>query len=307
VLHLGSVIYGGECKETQKTLEIRNDSRFEMSFDLETVIRADPHHTGPPPFTLTPSKGIVEANGKKVVTVTFRPHRPLMVFKEKVYINVPNQEKPTYVYLYGHCFQYQAYAMCDMRFAAFDKAEAPRDPAFVDALPVGTASGASKTGSVEHPKVQPSILPLKFEDGEKVKCIILGAGSPPLAPVPSFDFQIMPVGEAVGGKDLSSYFSVEVGAVADDVLLAMCPESGKSEKGAKGQVPPGKALKVAFRYNPPEDSSLAVGDVSLDLLKSIGQWITCKVKCVLSGGYAPPGSSPNQEIIVELRAYLQQI
>merc|ERR1712232_1351858 len=151
--------------------------------ELETVIRADPHHTGPPPFTLTPSKGIVEANGKKLVTVTFRPHRPLMVFKEKVFINVPNQEKPTFVYLYGHCFQYQAFAMCDMPFTPFTHEEAMRDAAFVDALPVGTSSGATPTGIIEHPKVQPTLLPLKFENGERVKCILLGTSNLPLTPV----------------------------------------------------------------------------------------------------------------------------
>ena len=35
------------------------------------------------------------------------------VFKQRVYMNVPNQEVATYLYLYGHAFAYQMYAMYD--------------------------------------------------------------------------------------------------------------------------------------------------------------------------------------------------
>ncbi|CAE8696943.1 unnamed protein product, partial [Polarella glacialis] len=85
VIHMGSVVFGKGCKDyTTAKLEIKNESPFELPYKLETIIRADPNHTGPPPFTLTPSSGTVEANGSKTVTVTFRPHRPMAVFREKI-------------------------------------------------------------------------------------------------------------------------------------------------------------------------------------------------------------------------------
>ena len=47
--------------------------------------------------------------------------------------------------------------------------------------------------------------------------------------------------------------------------------------------------------------------MSLDLLDNIGQWVSITVKGKLSGGYAPPGQPPDQEIRVNLRAYLCQL
>lgn len=106
----------------------------------------------------------------------------------------------------------------------------------------------------------------------------------------TYDFQILP-------GEHASFFSVEV------------PEGqGKPDKQAKGNLQPGKAaVKVAFRYNPPAEAALVFGGVSLDHLNGIGQWITCKAKGVLGGGFVPPGETPTQELTVELRAYLQQI
>eukprot|EP00439_Symbiodinium_sp_Y106_P032068 s3894_g3.t2 len=108
-------------------------------------------------------------------------------------------------------------------------------------------------------------------------------------------------------REHASFFSVEV------------PEGqGKPDKQAKGNLQPGKpAVKVAFRrspelggYNPPAEAALVFGGVSLDHLilgNGIGQWITCKAKGVLGGGFVPAGETPTQELTVELRAYLQQI
>ncbi|CAE7204636.1 unnamed protein product, partial [Symbiodinium sp. KB8] len=108
--------------------------------------------------------------------------------------------------------------------------------------------------------------------------------------------------DAIEGEH-ASLFSVEAGD------YSQVPEGqGKPDKQAKGNLQPGKpAVKVAFRYNPPAEAALVFGGVSLDHLNGIGQWITCKAKGVLGGGFVPPGETPTQELTVELRAYLQQI
>jgi len=305
VIHLGAVVYGRDCKDyTQAKLEIKNESPYELCYDLETVIQADPNHVGPSPFSLSPSTGVVEANGRKTVVVTFRPHRPMGVFRGKVLVNVPNQKEQTYVYLYGHCFKQQAYALYGMKFGPFSKSHVSKDPAFVDSLAVGVGSGASVTGEFEYPRAMLSDFTLVFEHGERMKYMLVSACVPPgtpsapqSSPNATYDFQIQP-------SDFANLFTVEA------------PEGGKPDKQVKGTIDqwrPGerpadmeKKTKVVFRYSPPENASLTYGDVNLDLLSGIGQWITCKVKGVLAGGYAPP-TSPTQEITVELRAYLEQI
>jgi len=298
VLRLGSVTHGKERKDhTKEDLVIHNDSPFELCYSLETVAGADPNHTGPPPFSLTPSTGVVEANGSKTVTVTFRPHRPMALFREKVLVNVPNQKEPTFVYLYGHCFKYQTYALSGLDFGPFLRAEAKGPMALSDSLAAGLGSGADpETGEFEYPQAQQSEFSLEFGEGERTQYLLVGASVPPgypsapqNTPPPAFEFQIVQ-------SEYSKYFTVEA------------PEGAKPDKMAKGQVAPGKQpIKVAFKYQPEESASLKYGDVDLDLLSGIGQWITCQVKGVLSGGFVPAGAPPTQEISVELRAYLQQI
>eukprot|EP00429_Kryptoperidinium_foliaceum_P117320 CAMPEP_0176308996 /NCGR_PEP_ID=MMETSP0121_2-20121125/64841_1 /TAXON_ID=160619 /ORGANISM="Kryptoperidinium foliaceum, Strain CCMP 1326" /LENGTH=851 /DNA_ID=CAMNT_0017650865 /DNA_START=18 /DNA_END=2573 /DNA_ORIENTATION=- len=290
VLRLGSLVHSKESKDsTKKEFVIRNDSPFELSYSLETVVPADENYVGPPCFTLTPATGVVEANGSRTVLVTFRPHRPLALFREKVLVNVPNQKEPTYLYLYGHCFKYQVYAMPGMTFGPFGRAETRGPSAFVDALSVGIRSGANpETGEFSYPQAQQTEFSLAFGKEDRTQFLLIGA-SVGAAPG-NFDFQIQQ-------SDFSKYFTVEA------------PEAGaKPDKAAKGAVKPGELpIKVLFKYSPDEKTSLKYGDVQLDLLGGIGQWITCKVKGVLSGGVVPQGEPPTQEITVELRAYLEQI
>jgi hypothetical protein len=292
VLQLGAIMYNKACTDhAEKTLEIENDSPFELCYNLETTIAAELHHVGPPPFTLTPSSGVVPGNGSKTVKVTFRPHRPLEVFREKLLVNVPNQKKPTHVYLYGHCFTQQTYCLPDIAFELFGGSEAKTGSAFLDSVAVGSGAVVGADGHFAYKNAQQSEFSVVFEQGETVKYLLVGAcfpaGYTPTAPAQNspattFDFQIQQ-------SEFSSYFTVEAPGAAAALM-------------AKGPVKPGDpALKVAFRYKPPETSSLTVGDMELDLLGGIGKWITCKVKGLLLDGPA------SQEISVELKAYLQQI
>jgi len=301
VLQLGSVVYNKDCKDyTTEKLEICNDSPFEMCYALETVAAADPNHVGPPAFTLTPSTGVVAANSTRTVTVTFKPHRPMVLFRQKVLVSVPNQDQKTYVYLYGHCFRYQVYAIPGMEFAAFTKSEAKGQAALVDALSVGTGVGANpETGIFKYPEVQQKKFSLTFQKGERTQYLLIGAGVPPGTPhapqntgATSCDLSI-----DESSSEFAKYFKIEA------------PEgSGKPDKIAKVPLVPGKPpIKVAFQYTPAENSSLTYGGVELDLLDGIGQWITCKAKGVLQGGAAPPGEPATQEISIELHAYLLQI
>lgn len=297
VIHMGSVVYNKEAKDyTTNQLVIKNESPFELVYKLETVIRGD---RGPPPFTLTPNSATVAANSSLNVTVTFQPRRPNAIFREKVLVNVPNQREQTYVYLYGHCFKYQGYCLYGMDFKAFGRQEAQAKAAFLDSLAVGTGATVTAEGAFEYPNAQSKEFSLVFERGEKLKLLMIGASVAPGTPsapqekgIPavSYDFQILP-------GEFSNLFTVEV------------PEgAGKPDKQAKGQLQNGKpALKVAFRYNPPAENLPVFGGVSLDLLGGIGQWISVKAKGVLAGGFVPPGETPTQELMIELKAYLQQI
>merc|ERR1719502_2002565 len=139
ILQLGSVIYSKGCNDyTEQFLVIENDSPFELCYKLETLLQADPNHVGPPAFTLTPSTGVVAGNSTQTVKVVFRPHRPLAVYREKLLVNVPNQKKPTYVYLYGHCFEKQTFAMRYLDYAPFGISEVKGKSAFVDSIAVGS-------------------------------------------------------------------------------------------------------------------------------------------------------------------------
>ena len=51
---------------------------------------------------------------------------------QRVYVNVPNQELPTYLYLYGHAFPYQMYCIYDMKPEPFMKVWT--NSVFVDGL-----------------------------------------------------------------------------------------------------------------------------------------------------------------------------
>lgn len=302
VITMGSIVYTPECRDYHTgRLEIKNDSPYKLCYQLDTVIPAEGSSTGVPTFTLTPQSGAVEAHGSRSVTVTFRPHRPMAVFMEKVLVNVPNQRSPTYVYLYGHSFSYQAYSIPGMIFGPFDQAMAAAMGAggiFTDALALGAGSGARADGDFSFKRAQPTDISLVFDHQkeERTKFLIVGAGhapgtpaAPQTTPPVTYDFIIQP-------SEFSSLFSVDFGGGA----------GGKDAKAGKSLAPSTQA-KVIFTYSPPEDSNLVFCDVSLDLLGGIGQWITCQVKGTLSGGYVPPGSPATQEINVELRAYLQQI
>jgi hypothetical protein len=302
ILHLGSVVFSKAGTDyTTAKLEIDNESPFELGYRLESDIPAEQHHQGVPPFTLTPSSGVVKGHSQKEVTVTFRPHRPLLLFKEKLLVNVPNQKEATYVYLNGHCFQYQIFVMYDIDFGPFGREEAQRTDAFVDSLALGAGTAASgEGGEFVWPSAQQRQFSLVFGHDERQKNLMVGACVPPgtpnnpvSSPAPTYTFDVQP-------SEFSDFFTVEAPGAA-------------AGKQAKGSVAPNgtgvPSVKVAFKYNPPADTSLEFGGMNLDLLTGIGQWITCTVKGVLSGGFVPPPDPPTstQEITVELKAYLQQI
>lgn len=302
VIHMGCVVYSKESKDyTTAQLSILNESPFELNFQMESLIRAGPNHKGIPPFTLTPSSATVAAHSSLPVMVTFRPNRPLAVYREKILVNVPNQKEPTYVYLYGHCFKYQSFALRGQTFGSFgSEVSQGQSSAFMDSLALGCGSkfSSSTPDAFEYPQAQEKEFSLVFEHGQTLQYLLVGAAVPPGTPAApantpavTYDFQILP-------SEHSSFFAIEA------------PEGGKPEKQVKGPILPGKpAMKVAFRYTPPADTPLMFAGVNLSLLGGIGQWITCKAKGVLAGGSVPAGEPPNstQEIIVELRAYLQQI
>merc|ERR1711981_645030 len=162
-----------------------------------------------------------------------------------------------------------------MDFGPFSKDAIIKTSAFVDSLAIGSGSGSAPDREFAYPKAQRSEIKVVFEADERSKYVLLGAAKKDGAPAIACDFTIVQ-------SDFSHLFTVEA------------PEGGN----------PG--IKAVFRYNPPDDASLKFGDVNLDMLSGIGQTISCMVKCVITGGYVPPGTPANtpQEIAIELRAYL---
>merc|ERR1712032_420014 len=157
----------------------------------------------------------------------------------------------------------------------------------------GVGSPSAINGEFVYQTCQEREFSLVFEDGVRMKYLLVGASVYPGAPPKTdYEFQILP-------SEFAKHFTITTEAMA-----------GKEDRIVKGSVVPGKpAIEIRFKYNPPQETSLTCGDVTLDLLGGIGQWITCKVKGTLTGGYVPPPDAPNssQEISVELKAYLQQI
>jgi hypothetical protein len=284
-------------------LVIKNNSPFELNYRLKSIIAAEANHVGGDPFTLTPATGLVKGNESKVVKVTFRPHRPLALFREKILVDVPNQKEPTYVYLYGHCFHYQTYAIHDLSFGAFGAKDIKRPCVFQDALAVGFGRPADPDGAANefaYRSAQEKNFVLTFQGAETSKSILVGAaanpghGGAPAAPAGG-------KAPAKGGGGAASYdFTIEAGEFAKYFAV----DAGKGPLAA-GEAP----TKITFKYNPPADDSLKCADMELSLLGGIGQWISCRAKGVLAGGVIPEsaGAAKDQTIFVELRAYLQQI
>merc|ERR1740130_578232 len=215
ILQLGSVIYSKAASDyTQQELQIENDSPFELIYKLETLIPAEANHVGPSAFTLTPSTGVVPGNSSKTVKVVFRPHRPLAVFREKLLVNVPNQKEPTYVYLYGHCFSQQTFAMPDLDYGPFGLSVINERSAFVDSVAVGSGAVVGTDGHFTYQTAQQTEFSLLFEIGETAKNLLVGASVPagtPNAPINSpattFDFTIQP-------SEFASFFTVEAPGAA---------------------------------------------------------------------------------------------
>lgn len=183
----------------------------------------------------------------------------------------------------------QTFAMLDLDYGPFGSSQAKGESAFLDSIAVGAGAATGADGQFAYQSAQQNEFSLVFEHGETAKCLLVGASVPPgtpsapqNSPATTFDFQILQ-------SEFSSFFTVEAPGAA-------------AGAAAKGPVKPGDpAIKATFRYKPPESSSLAVGDMELDLLGGIGKWITCKVKGILAAG------PETKEVSVELKAYLQQI
>lgn len=144
--------------------------------------------------------------------------------------------------------------------------------------------------TAEYSRAQRKSFNLTFdpETNEDVKLIVgqcapmgyQGAlGSVPAAPAGNFEFQIP--------ADMQQLFSVDP---------------------PKGSLNPASSTVVSFKYHKAADSNaLMFGDVELTPLAGVGQWIHCSVKIILSGGFTPPGETPTQEFILDLKAYMEQI
>jgi len=221
--------------------------------------------------------------------VRFQPHRaPCEYFRQKVLVSVPNQPKPTYFSFYGMCFLYQMYCVYDKPAIMIEGIE--KESSFKSQVKIGggeeTAEDRVKKFDLLFPKMEdPSAAP-------PAHTLVIGACAPPQTrgtfkdgPAGKFDFEWPPPAGAPG-SEFAKYFSLEPKTAA---------------------VNAGQRVKVEFKFTPPAERDLTVQGLRLELLADIGQWVTVTVKGKLSGGYVPPGQPAEQDIQVQLRAYLCQL
>ena len=128
------IVYDTNSFITQE-VELQNASRYLLNYKFETATQSFIDNAkGIPAFSYNPKTGDIEGsteetenedgskaivNTSRKVQISFRPHRPFEIFREKVLVNVPNQDWPTYLYLYGHCFRYQMFVIYDLKIEAF--------------------------------------------------------------------------------------------------------------------------------------------------------------------------------------------
>jgi hypothetical protein len=279
IIDFGAVIYQpGDKDFLTREVSIMNESPYEMGYSLITELVSETNHFGVQPFTATPGTAVVPGNEQQKVTVQFQPHRPSEYYRQKLLVSVPNQSQPTYFSFYGMCFEYQMYCIYDNPPVMLESIE--HESAFTNQVKIGGKEPATervKKFSLEFAKQEDagSVPPLS---------LVIGACVPP-GTKGSFK-----EGSA-GGKfefedpaklpgDFAKFFKVEP---------------------LTGTVNAGKDQKVFFSFNPPSESDLTVMDLTLDLLESIGQWVSITVKGKLIG------QSDTQDIHVNLRAYLCQL
>jgi len=299
-LHMGGVV-DNTSSNVSKVIFLENTSKYALSFQLQRRLQSSTNCLGIPPFVLTPSSGVIAGKAtdedspvKVPITVTFRPHRPFEIFREKIYVSVANQTKESFLYVYGHAFRYSMYLIYFDEFGPFDDINTLGP--FQDELSVGMATSNPKLlyyeekATAEYCRAQRTSFNLTFdpETNEEVKLIIGqcapqgyhgSLGSVPAQPAGNFEVQIPP--------EKQQLFSVDQ---------------------PKGTVGPAQSTVLKFKYHKAADSNaLMFGDVELTPLAGVGQWIHCSVKIILSGGFSPPGEPATQEYPVDLKAYLQQI
>ncbi|CAD7964794.1 unnamed protein product [Amoebophrya sp. A120] len=116
----GAVHHTDSC--VSEKISFFNTTRFLLEYSISKVSQnfVD-NFQGAPAFMLEPMKGKIAGKAtddapdtELQVEAKFRPHRPSELFLEKQYVFVPNQDFPTYVYLYGHSFLYQMYVIYDL-------------------------------------------------------------------------------------------------------------------------------------------------------------------------------------------------
>jgi len=302
-VHFPACVFRTDTMLSEK-LPFFNTTRFLLEYDCQPVSRnfVD-NHAGPPCFMLEPKKGVIGGKNSDsapdtelAVEAKFRPHRPCELFREKQYIFVPNQDFPMYVYLYGHCFLYQMYAMQDFTVEQLpSNLRAPSQ--FEDGLNMSRIANSGDDGETqaartaegipnEYLNPQRKTLELTFEEGAKElsQVIIVGCAAPP----------------AAGHMDPKACGSGNFEIAIEDGKYFSCAE-------AKGTLAAGTSKKIAFTYLRPPDAPITIGGMDLDLLAGIGQWTRTRAKITLSGGFVPKGAPATQEIFLELKAYLRTI
>jgi len=293
VVDFGAVTYQDGQDYIAIPIKVKNASPFEMHYSLDTDMVTDSNPFGVQPFTVTPGTATVAGNEFQEVIVKFQPHRPWAGYRHRLLVNVPNQQKKTYFSFYGMCFKYQMYCVYNTPVTQLETLE--RTPVFQTSLKM---EEQVEPEVPKDPKAKPDIkaaAPLTFdlvfdeknstEDQLKLY-LVVGCAVPPGTRGQAKDGAGGSATFAVQPSTHSKYFAVE----PTNVNVGL-----------------GKQEKVCFTFTPPKERDLTLQGLTLDLLDDIGQWVSTTVKGSLKGGYAPPGMPAEQEVTVNLRAYLCQI
>lgn len=107
LLNVGGVLLG---EYVEKTFQIQNVSNFPIKFQLVSKAKGTQNLNGTQVFSFIPSEAIIPARQEMNVKLIFKPDRISDRLYELISIDVPNQKLEKRLFIWGSCYNRQAYA-----------------------------------------------------------------------------------------------------------------------------------------------------------------------------------------------------
>lgn len=298
VLDLGNVMAGDSATGVAT---LRNNSLFPLGFSVLGAAKLCSNHNGTLVFGASPLQGTIPPGGEQKVTVSFSPDHPSRAeFQSTFRFIVPNQSVENVLTVRGRSWARQAYVLPASKLDAAPGEDAgslesltqvPLDLLDATVLAPGDASEEPYVVTLEYAKgaLLGGADPTAATKQVIVGCAARAAGkeSTPVAYEVTF-----PAGTTAFVVDAPKG-SAPAGGSQKLTFKAVVP--GSAPPAAAGKGAGAGAAAAAAAPPPPAAPSAAV---------TVGQWVSCVAKCVVTGGARCGGVPASQTIAVKLRAYL---